>query len=153
MELGQSKFDIGQKVWLVHTRTKVEYQPCKKCKGQFKQLVKWPNGDSQEVLCEACRYHSPAGQSFEPRLTTKSEELWVTGTIWSVSCNIPSHWGMGNERKPREVMYSLKDMEWLDGRKPDGASSYAFHEEHMYASREEAQAYIDQHQVLVEEAA
>ena len=159
MDLGQSKFDIGQRVWLVHTLTKVEYDPCEGCKGQFERFVEWPNGKKTVALCAVCRYHSKPGMSHRPRLTTKTEALWLTGTVWGISINTPSEWWMGNERKSCEVMYRLKDMEWLSGQKPEGGGgSYVFHEdvfheEQMYGSQEEAQAYIDQHQVLVEEAA
>lgn len=50
----ETKYDIGQTVWLLRVYTRTEKTPCPRCLGTKSREVKWPDGTTDGVICKAC---------------------------------------------------------------------------------------------------
>lgn len=138
MQAGETKFDMGQEVWVVHTNQTSKHVDCENCHGHPKQFVRWASGVQQEVVCQNCH---GSGKGWKVLETVKTDAVWLRGTVCGVEVNMPGHWGSwgANKRKEREVMYRLKDIEWLDPLDTEHSSNI-FYEEQMYARLVDAEA-------------
>lgn len=151
MDLGSSKFDIGQKVWMTHVVTHSTFEACKKCGGAHTQISQWKDGTTSTVHCPTC---NGSGQGYFATKTTRTHELWRTGVICSISLNLPQRWSnFGQPKQDRELTYEFRDVVWLGTGPSDRQGNYIAHEAQMFLTEAEALEAIAEDNRLEQEKA